>query len=60
MTAHLYASDGPRPRRDALPDCSACGASWPACKGVRWLRGRECCEGCTGHGTREETPTDAA
>lgn len=55
----LLAADGPRRPREDLPACTGCGATWKACKGVRWLRGRECCAACDGHDTRAEAPADA-
>lgn len=36
------------------PTCRTCGATPRSCDGVRWLRGRPCCPGCT-HITDEET-----
>lgn len=53
----LYASDPDAPkRRPKLATCRHCGANGGACDSLHWLRGRTCCEACTGdHDTDERT-----
>lgn len=45
----LTASDPDNPRRrKPLAPCPACGANGKACDSLHWLRGRTCCDLCTG------------
>lgn len=36
--------------------CPACEASPGTCRSSEWLRGRRCCEACTGDHDREVSP----
>ena len=44
----MLASDPTSYRSKLTTTCPSCGASGPSCDSVRWLRGRRCCEPCTG------------
>jgi hypothetical protein len=45
------------PVRKDRKSCPNCEASPQACRSNEWLRGRRCCEACTGdHDRAEETP----
>lgn len=45
----VYASDpDPNPRRTDRRTCPYCEASAAGCRSLEWLRGRRCCDACSG------------